>query len=362
MLTQDTSKPYLLNNDLLFQYAETLGFGEIHFKIDHATGLRAIIAIHSNARGPAIGGCRCITYDSVDNALEDALRLAHMMSYKAAACNLPHGGAKAVIMRPKDIKDRVAFFEAFGRFVHELQGRYITAVDSGTSATDMDIIERVTPYVTAGTRSGGDPAPYTALGVVRGIEAAVRFKLDKSDLKGVHIVIQGAGHVGYNLAKQLTARGARITQCDVQAENLARCVNELQVTTVAADDVYDVPCDVFAPCALGAIINNDTIPRLQTHIVAGSANNQLAHRQHGVMLHERNILYIPDFIINSGGLIHAAAVYDHGDMDRAQQQIEGLYDTLWHIFERSKADSRATSDIAEEVALERLNIAKDIAV
>ncbi len=363
MLMQDTSistnKPYPLNNDWLFQYAETLGFGEIHFKIDHTTGLRAIIAIHSTARGPAIGGCRCITYNSIDNALEDALRLAHMMSYKAAACNLPHGGAKAVIMRPKEIKDPIAFFEAFGRFVDEMQGRYITAVDSGTSATDMDIIARVTPYVTSGTNSGGDPAPYTALGVVRGIEAAVRFKLGKPDLKDVHIVIQGAGHVGYNLAQQLIARGARITQCDTQAEALARCVNELQVTPVAADDVYDVPCDVFSPCALGAIINDATLQRLQTHIIAGSANNQLAQQQHGAILHQRGILYVPDFIINAGGLIHAAAIYDHGDLVRAQQQIENLYDTLWHIFERSKIENRATSNIADDVALERLNIKKD---
>lgn len=342
------------NHDWLFQYAEMLGFGEIHIKIDHETGLKAIIAVHSTTRGPAIGGCRCIPYDSTDAALEDALRLAQMMSYKAAACNLPHGGAKAVIMRPKEIKDHVAYFQAFGRFVHQLQGRYITAVDSGTSAGDMDIIAQVTPYVTSGTNSGGDPAPYTALGVLRGIEAAVAFKLGKPDLVGVRVAIQGAGHVGYNLAKELAARGAIISQSDLQPDQLLRCVEEFHVTPVTTDAIYDVPCDVFAPCALGATLNSETIPRLHATIVAGSANNQLAHTRHGVMLHERGILYVPDFVINSGGLIHAAAIYDHGDMEKAQHQIEDLYDTLWVMFQRSKVEDRPTSDIAEHVALEGL--------
>lgn len=343
-----------VSHDWLLHYAELLGFGEIHIKVDRETGLQAIIAIHNTSRGPAIGGCRCIPYNTFDEALEDALRLAQMMSYKAAVCGLPHGGAKAVLIRPAQITDRVAYFKSFGRFVHELQGRYITAEDSGTNPADMDIISEVTPYVTCTSSAGGNPAPYTALGVRRGIEAAVQFKLKRFSLEGVRVAIQGAGHVGYLLAKQLAERGAILTMSDVYADRLLTCVEEFRVTPVSADDIYDVDCDVFAPCALGAIINADTVARLKAKIIAGSANNQLAHRRHGVMLHEHDILYAPDFVINSGGLIYAAAIYDHGDVEKAHQQIEGLYQTLWEIFERAERENLATSEITEAMALEKL--------
>lgn len=340
--------------DELVAYAETLGYGAVHIKIDPETGLKAIIAIHNTDRGPAIGGCRCIPYNNFSQAFEDALRLAQMMSYKAAACGLPHGGAKSVILKPAVIQDREAFFKSFGRFVHELQGQYIVAEDSGTTPADMDAIAQVTPYVTCTSSTGGNPAPYTALGVLRGIEAAVKFKLGRSDLQNVKVAIQGTGHVGYLLAKLLAERGAQLFVADFYSERLTSCIKDFNATAVNPDDIYDLDCDVFAPCALGAVINSDTVYRLKASIVAGSANNQLAQPQHGQLLHARGILYAPDFIINSGGLIYASAMYLLGDVDKANEKIQGLHDTLWELFTRADHEKIATSTLAETIALEKL--------
>lgn len=341
--------------DGLFRYADVLNFGEIHVKFDHATGLKAIIAIHSLKCGPAIGGCRLIHYPNTDTALEDALRLASMMSFKAAISNLPHGGAKAVLIKPKIIKDRKAYFEKFADFVHDLGGKYITAVDSGTTLADMDIIAKRTPYVTCTTIVGniGDPSPQTAHGVKRGIEAAVKFKLNR-DLSDIHITIQGAGHVGYFLAKELHQAGARLTMCDVNEAALQKCVDEFGAQTCPPDAIYDIKADVFAPCALGAVLNLHTIKRLQVSIIAGSANNQLSHRQYADILHERGILYSPDFLINAGGLIYAAAIYDHADPQKAMNQVSDIYQTSMRLFERSREENRSTNEIAEKIALERL--------
>ncbi len=343
--------------DRLFRYAEFLKFGEIHIKFDHATGLKAIIAIHNLKRGPAIGGCRLVHYATTDDAFEDALRLAYMMSLKASISNLPHGGAKAVLLLPShDVKDRKAYMEAFAGFIQEMDGRFIAAVDSGTGTGDMNIIAAHTPYVTcyATANDSGDPSPYTALGVRRGIEAAVKAKLGKDHIEGIHVAIQGVGHAGYALAKELNALGAHLTLCDVNKPMLERCVSEFGATICPPEDIYDVKADVFAPCALGAILNLNTIKRLQVPIIAGSANNQLAHQHYSVVLHEHGILYAPDFVINSGGLIFAAAMYDHADPVKARTQVSGLYQTLTTIFNRSQAENRSTHEIAEIMALEGL--------
>lgn len=342
--------------DSLMRYAEFLGYGDIHTKIDEKTGLKAIVAIHNLKRGPAIGGCRMVTYQTIDKAMEDALRLGYMMSYKAAINNLPHGGAKAVIIKPKVIKDREAFFEKFGEFVNELGGRYITAVDSGTSPQEMDIISRRTPFVTCTSKSGADsdPSPLTALGVRRAIEAAVKFKLGRESLEGVHVAIQGAGHVGYCLAKDLSERGAKLTIADINIKSLQRCIDEFGAKICHPDEIYDIQADVFAPCALGAVLNMETIKRLKTSIVAGSANNQLSHHHHGVLMHERGILYAPDFLINAGGLIHVAVIYAHGDLKKSENQINNIYHTVYDIFERSIHENRATNEIAENIARDRL--------
>lgn len=342
--------------DSLMRYAEFLGYGDIYTKIDQKTGLRAIVAIHNLNRGPAIGGCRLAVYQTIDRAVEDALRLGHMMSYKAAINNLPHGGAKAVLIKPKEIKDRAAYFEKFGEFVNELGGRYITAIDSGTTPEDMDFVAKRTPYVTCTTTSGNDsdPSPLTALGVQRAIEAAVKFKLNKDNLDGVHVAIQGAGHVGYCLAKNLHEMGATLTMADVNIKALQRCVDEFNVQVCHSEEIYSIKADVFSPCALGAVLNLDTIRRLVAPIVAGSANNQLAHHHYGVLLHERGILYAPDFLINSGGLIYVAVIYDHGDLQKSLAQINNIYYTAYDIFERSARENRATNEIAEKIARERL--------
>lgn len=355
-ITMDKKPHYHTGLDKLFRYAEFLNFGDVHVKFDQRSGLRAIIAIHNLQLGPAIGGCRLVHYSSTDDAMEDVLRLGYMMSYKSAVSNLPHGGAKAVIIKPKVIKDRKKLFEAFGDFVNELGGRYVTAMDSGTSEKDMDIIATRTPFVTCTTSSGagGDPSPHTAFGVRRGIEAAVQFKLNRATLEDVHVAIQGVGHVGYYLAKELKALGARLTVCDVNELNLTRCKDELDVEICSPESIYDVNADVFAPCALGAILNLETIKRLRVSIVAGSANNQLAHHQHGLLMHQRDILYAPDFVINAGGIIFVAAIYDHADVSQAIDQVGNIYDTLMKIFQRSKENNLATNDIAEKMALEKL--------
>lgn len=342
--------------DSLIRYAEFLGFGDIYTKIDEKTGLKAIIAVHNLKRGPAIGGCRLAVYETIDKAYEDALRLGYMMSYKAAINNLPHGGGKAVLIRPKVIKDREAYFEKFGEFVNELGGRYITAVDSGTSPLEMDIIARKTPFVTCTTKLGGqsDPSPLTALGVVRAIEAAVKFKMGRSTLEGIRVSIQGAGHVGYHLAKLLNERGAKLTVADINIKALQQSIDEFGVSVCHPEDIYELETDVFAPCALGAVLNLNTINRLKAKIVAGSANNQLAHHHYGALLHERGILYAPDFLINAGGLIHVAVIYDHGDINKSLEQIKNIYHTVYDIFERSTHENRATNEIAEQIAKDRL--------
>lgn len=342
--------------DSLMRYAEFLGFGDLHIKTDEKTGLRAIIAIHNLKRGPAIGGCRMITYQTIDKAIEDALRLAHMMSFKAAINELPHGGAKAVLIKPKVIKDRAAYFQKFGEFVAELGGKYITAVDSGTTTADMDQIAKKTSFVTciSNSEASADPSPLTALGVCRGIEAGVKFKMNRDSVDGVHVAIQGAGHVGYYLAKELHKRGAKITMTDVNQEALQRCVDEFGVATCAPGEIYGLAADVFSPCALGAILNLETIKQLQVKVVAGSANNQLAHHHYGALLMERDILYAPDFLINAGGLIHVAVIYDKGDLARTVEQINSIYEKVYDIFARSAREQAATNQIAEQIARDRL--------
>lgn len=343
--------------DVMLEYAVKMGLSEIHFKADPASGLFAIVGIHSTKRGPALGGCRCIHYHNLEDAIIDAVRLAQGMTYKAAISGLPSGGGKAVLMRPYHIPDRVAYFSAFGNFLNDLGGRYITAVDSGTTTDDMDIIAQKTPYVTSTSKTDhfpGDPSPFTATGVRRGIEAAVLFKLGKSSLNGLHIAIQGVGQVGFNLAQELHERGARLTVCDINSEATARCAKEFNAHVVSPEEIFSIPCDVFAPCALGAVINDNIIKLLQTTIIAGSANNQLAETRHGKILHEHKILYAPDYVVNAGGLIHAVAQYRHTSLEEANQQTSAIYDTLLSIFERSAATNLPTSDIADAIAIEKL--------
>ena len=341
----------------VFGKLSTYDFGEVHFALDKATQLRAIVAIHDHRLGPALGGCRFIEYDHDESALVDALRLARGMTYKAALAGLAHGGGKSVIIRPRQRFDRVALFRAFGRFIENLRGHSITAEDSGTGLEDMEIIRTQTKHVTGIDPShggSGDPSPFTALGVRRGIEACVKFKLGKDDIKGVHVAVQGVGHVGYHLCKELHAAGAKLTVADIDKLKSERAHREFGAAIVAIDDVAKVECDVFAPCALGAGLNDDTVPELRAKIVAGAANNQLAEPRHGDDLHARGILYAPDYAINAGGLVNVAQEVKGYDAKAARERTLKIYDTIYEICERSKRLAAPTYKVADIMVEEKL--------
>ncbi len=335
-------------------------FGEVHFKADKATQLKAIVAIHDSRLGPALGGCRFIEYDHDDLALIDALRLARGMTYKAALAGLSHGGGKSVIIRPKQRFDRVALFRAFGRFINDLRGHYITAEDSGTGLEDMEIVRTQTKWVTGidpAHGGSGDPSPFTALGVRRGIEACVKFKIGKSDLSGIHVAVQGVGHVGYHLCKELHQVGAKLTVADVDKLKSERARREFGASVTTIDKIAEVDCDVFAPCALGAGLNDDTIPHLRAPIVAGAANNQLAETRHGDDLHARGILYAPDYAINAGGLVNVAQEVKGYDAKASRELTLKIYDTIWDICERGKRLGAPTYKVADILVEEKLHAA-----
>jgi leucine dehydrogenase len=339
-----------------FSLFQNLKYGELHLKQDIPSGLLAIIAIHSTQLGPALGGCRFLPYPSLDAAIIDALRLAQGMSYKAAICNIPFGGGKSVIIRPPNHFDRTALFRAFGQFVHTLGGRYITAEDSGTGVEDMDIIHLVTPHVTGHTQQAfacKDPSPLTALGVRRGIEAAIWHKFHRT-LENIHVAIQGLGHVGYHLAKELHQKGASLTVCDIDLHAQERCVDEFGAKTASLNHIHQTACDVFSPCALGNAINKQNIHDIQAPIIAGSANNQLENPDIAEMLQQQNRLYAPDFVINAGGLIHVAAQYQFNSENLAKENILKIYDILIEIFERSQKENVSTLKIANALAERRL--------
>jgi leucine dehydrogenase len=335
-------------------------FGEVHFCLDKSTQLKTIVAIHDSRLGPALGGCRFIEYDTDADAYVDALRLARGMTYKAALAGLAHGGGKSVIIRPKQRFDRVALFRAFGKFIENLRGHYITAEDSGTGLEDMEIIRTQTKHVTGIDPShggSGDPSPFTALGVRRGIEAAVKFKLGRNSLEGVHVAVQGVGHVGYYLCKELHSAGAKLTVADVDKLKSERAQREFGASVVDIGDVAKVHCDVFAPCALGAGLNDDTIPHLHARIVAGAANNQLAEPRHGDDLHARGILYAPDYAINAGGLVNVAQEVKGYDANVARERTMKIFDTMWEIFDRSKKLGAPTYKVADIMVEEKLHAA-----
>lgn len=335
-------------------YALTHGYGDLHFKVDPKTGMKAIIAIHSTKLGPALGGCRFIEYPNTNAAIYDAMRLARGMSFKAASVNLPLGGGKSVIIKPKGAFNRSEYMHQFGAFINELNGRYITALDSGTQLSDMDIIAEHTPHIASLSKYNGDPSPSTAKGIFRGIQAAVAFKLGKDSVKGLHIAIQGLGHVGHALAGHLHEAGATLTVADISPQAVELAVKEFGAKPVSTEDIHKVPCDVFAPCALGAIINDITINQLQTPIIAGAANNQLAHSYHGQMLHEKGILFAADYVINAGGLIFAASKYLNTPQAKVDEQIDGIYSHLLEIFARSTKENIPASVIADTLAQEKL--------
>ncbi len=283
----------------------------------------------------------------------DALRLAQGTSRTAAIHRLPFGGAKAVLMRPETIEDRTAYFETFGRFVESLGGRYITAPGAGSCARDMDDIARQTAHVTCTTNTVGDPSPDTARGVLRGIEFAVRARLNFKGLKGLRVAIQGAGKVGLHLARQLRAKGVRIWIADIDAKAALRCARQTEAEVVSAQAVYDLPVDVFSPCALSGVLNRETVERLRCSVVAGGADTQLSGHDIDLQLHEAGILYVPDYVINAGGLI-AAVTPDRADR---QRRIDAIADVLGEVLTRAKRSGRPTAEVADAMAEEMLKSA-----
>lgn len=322
---------------------------------DAGTGLKAIIAIHSTALGPAAGGTRLWSYGSDDEALHDVLRLSYAMSFKNAMAGLKLGGGKAVIIRTQDFTGTDAFFERYGEFIDQLNGDYVTAEDVGMSVDIMEKVARRTRYVTGlsrrAGRAGGDPSPNTAFGIFKGIEAAVKFKLGEDSVAGLRVAVQGAGNVGYHLCRLLHAAGATLVIADIDTERVRRIVDEFGASSVPIEEILAQKVDVVAPCALGAIINERSIPELETTIIAGGANNQLASSEDGQRLHEAGILYAPDYVINSGGIINVASEY-LGDAteEEVAERTKQIGPRLTRIFEASIASDRPTNVVADEMA------------
>lgn len=322
---------------------------------DRASGLRAIVAIHNTRRGPALGGCRMWSYNTEEEALEDALRLSRGMTYKNALADLPFGGGQSVILVDENTRKTDALLKSMGKLVQSLNGAYTIAEDIGTTPQDMAIIRDETPFV-AGlpTGSSGDPSPATAWGVYQGIKSAMRDRLGHDNLKGIRVAIQGLGNVGWNLARRLSDAGAILIVSDIHDSRMRDAQHTFGATPVPAYRIFDAPVDIFVPCALGAIINDDTLPRLRAKIVAGSANNQLAEERHGADLKSANILYAPDYAINAGGVINIYYEYlSEYDREAAFKHIAGIGDTLTSIFKRARRLDIATNLAANHIAEDR---------
>ncbi len=330
------------------------GHEQVLFVADAASGLRAIIALHDTGPGRAGGGCRMYPYPDETAALRDALRLSRAMTYKMVLADIPMGGGKTVVLGDPARDKSAALLHALGRAIDTLGGRYIVGEDVGTSPADMATIREVTPHVVGLEGRSGDTSPPTAEGVYVGLRAAVARRLGRDDLAGLRVAIQGVGHVGGLLARRLAGEGARVVVADVDPAAVARAVRIPGVEPVDADGIYDAEVDVFMPCALGAVLNDDTIPRLRAKVVAGAANNQLAEDRHGAMLAERGILYAPDYVINAGGAINASRELGDYDRDEAYRAIARIADTLAEIFARAEADGLPTSAAADRLAEERL--------
>lgn len=322
---------------------------------DAATGLKAIIAIHSTALGPAAGGCRLWNYATDDAALTDVLRLSRGMSYKNAMAGLKFGGGKAVIIKTPEFTGSDSLYERFGDFVEKLGGDYVTAEDVGMSVSIMQVIARRTKFVSGlppqEGHAGGDPSPKTAWGIYKGIEAAARFKLGRTGIEGLRVAIQGVGNVGYYLCRYLSQAGARLIVADIDPARVQRARDEFGATAAGLDDILFQDVDVVSPCALGAVLTEDSIPKIRAAIVAGGANNQLATDQDGQRLSDAGILYAPDYVINGGGIINVASeYYDDADDDEVTRRVGAIGDRLTGIFEKAAATGQPTNVVADAQA------------
>ncbi|HOB30635.1 MAG TPA: Glu/Leu/Phe/Val dehydrogenase dimerization domain-containing protein [Bacillota bacterium] len=339
----------------VFGPMETNDYEQVVFCHDKVSGLKSIIAIHNSTLGPTLGGVRMWPYKSEEEALTDALRLSRGMTYKSAVMGLNVGGGKAVIIGDPARDKSEELLRAFGKFIDTLGGRYITAEDVGTTTEDMEIIRSATEHVVGLPWISGNPSPVTAFGVLRAMQACVLEVFGDESLAGRTVAIQGAGNVGYFLAEQLLDEGAKVYITDIVPEKVQRVV-ELGAEAISPDEVYDVECDVFAPCALGGVINDDTVGRLKAKIVCGSANNQLLEERHAAALAERNILYAPDFVANGGGVINVASELapDGYDRDRALAKVSTIFDIMLSILQVSKEEGIGTNEAANRLAEDRI--------
>ena len=338
----------------LFDTIAAMGHEQLVICNDSSAGYRGIIAVHSTTLGPALGGTRFWNYASDEDAIIDALRLARGMTYKNAVAGLNLGGGKSVIIGNNKTADREMIFRAHGRFVESLGGRYITAEDVGTSTADMDFVHMETKNVSGLAGRSGDPSPVTAHGVFRAIQASAKERWGSDDLSTKTVSVQGAGHVGYYLAKELHEAGATLVITDIDAERVKAVVTEFGARFVSPDEIYGVQADIFAPCALGAIINDATIPQLRCEIVAGAANNVLLEERHGVALEEKGILYAPDYVANAGGVINVYSELAGWSSARAFRKADEIYDTILKVFSIAKADKVPTYVAADRLAEQRI--------
>lgn len=339
----------------VFEHVIKKGHEQVVFCYDAASGLKAIIAIHDTTLGPALGGCRFWNYASEEEALNDVLRLSRGMTYKAAVAGLHLGGGKAVIIGdPKKLKTE-QLFRTFGRFVDSLHGRYITAEDVNINVDDVEYISQETKYVTGVRGGSGDPSPITALGVYSGIKAAVEHKLGKKSLNGLKVSVQGCGAVGQHLCELLHSDGVRLFVGDIDEEKVRTCVDKYRAEAVDPKKIHAVEVDVYAPCALGATLNDQTIPEIKASVVAGAANNQLQNEDvHGKQVQDRGILYAPDYVINAGGLINVYHELKGYNEVAAKKQARGIYNTLLEIFTVAQKSGIPTYVASNQVAEKRI--------
>lgn len=343
----------------IFDQIEQRDHEQLVFCSDRSSGLRAIIAVHDTRLGPALGGTRMWTYTTGMDAVNDALRLSRGMTYKAAVAGLNLGGGKAVIIGDPNTGKTETLFRSFGRFVEGLAGRYITAEDVGTDVRDMEYVRMETKYVTGIDKAlggSGDPSPVTAFGVYMGMKACVKQLTGSDSLKGKKVAVQGAGHVAEFVCRHLAREGAKIVLSDIYPDKASRVAADVGGVAVSPESIYDSDAEIFCPCALGAIVNDETIPRFRFRIIAGGANNQLADEaRHGRMLIERGIMYAPDYAINAGGLINVYNELEGYSQERALKQAEGIYDTILRIFALSARDAIPTYEASNRLAEERIS-------
>ncbi len=338
----------------LFETIASMGHEQLVICNDTSAGYRGIIAIHSTTLGPALGGTRFWQYGSDEEAIIDALRLARGMTYKNAVAGLNLGGGKSVIIGNNKTADREMIFRAHGRFVESLGGRYITAEDVGTSTADMDFVHMETKNVSGLAGRSGDPSPVTAHGVFRSIQASAKERWGSDDLSMRTVSVQGCGHVGYYLAKELHGAGAKLIVTDIDNERVKQVVHEFGARAVGPDEIYGVQADIFAPCALGGVINDTTIPQLKVEIVAGAANNQLLETRHGDRLEELGILYAPDYVANAGGVINVYSELAGWNAERSLRKADEIYHTILGVFEIAGQEGIPSYLAADRLAERRL--------